>query len=91
MTTGAASGKAIIWMFVGLVVLAGGSWLASSYNLGNAGSAVALAIAGVKALGIALVFMELYWAHAVDRVIAVIAVFFVILLCVGSLADVAFR
>ena len=82
------SGRALILTYVGLVVLAVGSWILAG---AGTGTAVALAIAAVKALAIALVFMELAAAHAVDRTIAAIAVLFVILLCVGSLADVALR
>ena len=55
------------------------------------GRALAIAIASLKAIAIALVFMELAHAHNVDRVIAVIAALFVVLLCAGSLAGVAFR
>jgi caa(3)-type oxidase subunit IV len=48
-------------------------------------------IAALKALGIALVFMELSRAHTTDRIVAAVAVLFVLLLCVGALGDVAFR
>jgi caa(3)-type oxidase subunit IV len=74
--------------FVALIVLAVISWIAATLGTG---SAIALAIASVKALAIALVFMELTRASATDRVIAVVAVLFVVLICAGSLADVAFR
>ena len=86
--TAPPSGRSIALTFIALVVLAAVSWIAA---VENTGSTVALAIAGIKALAIGLVFMELVCASTVDRVIAVIAVFFVILLCLGSLADVAFR
>jgi len=44
-----------------------------------------------RPLAIALVFMELAHAHAVDKVIAVIAVLFVVLLCAGTAVDVQLR
>lgn len=82
------SGRALVLTFVALVALAGLSWVAAMLGTG---SAVAIAIASTKALVIALVFMELTRASATDRVIAVVAVLFVILICAGALTDVAFR
>jgi caa(3)-type oxidase subunit IV len=82
------SGRALILTYVGLVILAALSWAAAALGTGTA---VALAIASLKALGIAVVFMELARAHATDRIIAAIAVLFVVLLCVGAFADVALR
>lgn len=82
------SGRALVLTFVALIVLAALSWLAAALGTGTA---VALSIASVKALAIGLVFMELGRAHAVDRVIAVVALLFVVLLCLGAAADVAFR
>ena len=79
MTT-TPSGSALILTYVALIVLAVASWIAASLGTGT-----------VVALAIALVFMELISAHSVDRVIAVVAVSFVVLLCVGALGDVAFR
>ena len=80
--------RSLILTFVLLVVLAAGSWIAASEGTGTA---VALAIAAAKAIAIALVFMELAHAHAVDKVIAVIAVLFVVLLCAGTAVDVQLR
>lgn len=82
------SPRALIWTFVALVVLAVGSWAASSLGTGTT---VALVIAAVKAILIAAIFMELWIAEPVDRIIAIVAVVFVILLCVGTLADVGYR
>jgi len=76
--------RALILTYLALVALAAGSFLA-----GN--EAIALAIAVAKAILIALVFMELWRAHASDRMIAVAAVFFVLLMCAGALADVTMR
>ena len=88
MSASPPSGRLLLATFAGLIALAVISWFAASLGTGTG---LAIAIASVKALGIALVFMELAGAHAVDRVIAVVAVFFVLLLCAGALGDVAFR
>jgi caa(3)-type oxidase subunit IV len=82
------TGRSLVLAFVALVVLAALSWVTSALGTGTG---LALAIAAAKALVIALVFMELAHAHSVDRIVAVVAVLFVVLLCVGALADVAFR
>jgi caa(3)-type oxidase subunit IV len=74
--------------FAGLVGLAAVSWLLSSFG---APPAVALAIAAVKAVWIALVFMELAGGHPLPRTIAVIAVLFVGLLCLGTWSDTVLR
>jgi len=80
--------RSLILTFVALVALAAGSWLLASWGTGTG---VALAIAAVKAGLIAAVFMELWTAEPVDRAIGAVAVLFVVLLCVGAVADVAFR
>jgi caa(3)-type oxidase subunit IV len=80
--------KALVLTFVGLVVLATASWIASSLG---APTAVSLVIAGVKAVMIALIFMELREAHPVPRTIAVVMVLFVALLIAGTLTDVDLR
>lgn len=82
------SSRALIWTFVALIVLAVASWVAASLGTGTW---LALLIAAVKALAIAAVFMELAMAEPVDRIIAIVAALFVILLCVGTLGDVGFR
>ena len=78
----------LVITFIALVVLALASWLASA---AGTGSALALAIAGIKALLIGLVFMELSHAHTVPRVIALTSLLFVALLCAGIAVDVALR
>lgn len=82
------TGRALVLTFIALIALAAISWVAATLGTGTG---VALSIAALKALAIALVFMELGRAHAVDRIIAVVAVGFVVLLCLGAVADVAFR
>ncbi len=74
----------LIITYVLLVALAAGSFL-----LGDTTSSLLIAVA--KTLLIALVFMELRHAHASDRIIAVVAVFFVLLLTLGTFADVITR
>ena len=82
------SGRTLVLTFIALIVLAALSWVAATLGTGTG---VALTIAALKAGAIAFVFMELGRAHAVDRIIAAIAVLFVVLLCLGAAADVAFR
>jgi caa(3)-type oxidase subunit IV len=74
--------------FAALVVLAAASWILSALG---APTVVALVIAGVKAVLIGLVFMELSHAHAVPRTIVVVAVLFIALLVAGTLTDVDLR
>jgi hypothetical protein len=80
--------RALVLTYVALVVLAGGSWLTAT---AGAGTGIALAIAALKTVAIALVFMELASGHPSDRMIALAAVFFVLLMCFGVLADVSLR
>jgi caa(3)-type oxidase subunit IV len=82
------TGRALVLTFLALLVLAGGSWIAAALGTGTA---IALTIAAAKAVTIAIVFMELGRAHDADRAIAAVAVFCVVLLCLGAVADVAFR
>ncbi|MBV8757670.1 MAG: hypothetical protein JO257_10355 [Deltaproteobacteria bacterium] len=76
--------RALILTYLLLVALAATSLLVGS-------TPVALLIAVAKTLLIALVFMELRHAHASDRIIAVVAAFFVLLLTLGAFADVITR
>ena len=85
---GPPSARTLIVTFAVLVALAAVSWLAAAFITS---SALAITIAAVKALAIALVFMELDHAHSTDRFIAAIAILFVVLLCVGAIADVQLR
>jgi len=80
--------RSLVFTYILLVVLAAASWLLADVG---GGTALALLIAALKTLAIALVFMELWIGHASDRVIAVVALFFVVLLCAGALADVVTR
>jgi caa(3)-type oxidase subunit IV len=78
------SARALVLTYIALVVLAAAPFLAEN-------TGVALGIAVVKAILIALVFMELWRAHASDRMIALAAVFFVLLMAAGALGDVTMR
>jgi caa(3)-type oxidase subunit IV len=80
--------RSLLLTYVALIALAGLSWLLAS---SGTGVAIALLIAALKTVAIALVFMELWHGHASDRMIAIVAVFFVLLLTSGVLGDVAFR
>ena len=52
---------------------------------------VALVIAGIMVVISASVFMDLRWSLAPTRLVAVIAVLYLGLLCLGVAGDVAFR
>ena len=80
--------RSLILTYVALIVLAGLSWVLADIGTGTA---IALLIAALKTVAIALVFMELWHGHASDRMIALLAAFFVLLLCAGALGDVTFR
>lgn len=80
--------RSLILTWLTLMVLAAASWLAATADLGTG---FALAIATLKTVAIALVFMELLGGHAADRMIALAAVFFVLLMTFGVLADVSLR
>jgi hypothetical protein len=52
---------------------------------------VALVIAGVMVVISAFVFMDLRWSLPATRLVAVLAVLYLALLCLGVAGDVAFR
>ncbi|HWU87979.1 MAG TPA: cytochrome C oxidase subunit IV family protein [Kofleriaceae bacterium] len=85
------SGARYVAALIGLLCLTGTSLGLHFAQLGAAGTFVALAIAAVKVLIVALVFMELIESMAATRFVATVAVVFVALLCLGILGDVAFR
>jgi hypothetical protein len=76
----------LTWLF--LMVLAAVSWLAATADLGIG---LALAIGALKTIAIALIFMELLHGHPTDRMIGLAALFFVLLMTFGVLADVSLR
>lgn len=80
---------------VALVAILGLQYLSFGLHyvaLPGAGNIVVpLIIAAVMVVVSAMVFMELRRSSALARVIAVVAVLFVALLCLGVAGDVAFR
>lgn len=91
MTNGGMGGRAYVYTWLGLVGLTGLSLALSLVGLGVFAPIVALAIASVKALAVAAIFMHLLRAPFVLQMIAVASVLFVALIVLGILADVAFR
>jgi heme/copper-type cytochrome/quinol oxidase subunit 4 len=82
------SGFLLVVTFVVLEGLAVLNWAVSA---AGAPTAVLLAIAMVQAIVSGFVFMELKSAHPAFRVIAVVVVFFIVLLCTGVAGDVSMR
>lgn len=83
--------RRLLLTLAALLFLAGLSWGLSYASLGPAAAPVALGIAFVKALCIALVFMELAEGSTVARSALAIAAAFIMLLCGIVLADVLLR
>ena len=77
--------------WLGLLTLAALSFVLSFAHLGNAGIPVALAIAFVKALVVALVFMELAVEVFTVRIILIVVAFFFTLLIGLVWADIGTR
>jgi hypothetical protein len=78
---------AVVGLLV-LYLLAGASWIASAFG---AGSEVSLLFASAMAFVIGIAWMQLRGDDAIERVVALVAVLFVVLLSIGVLGDVAFR
>jgi cytochrome c oxidase subunit IV len=85
------SGAPYVYALVALLGLTALTFGLHFVDLGVLGVAVALGIATAKVTIVALVFMELRHSTTVTRVIAVVAVAFVVLLCLGVYGDVGFR
>jgi cytochrome c oxidase subunit 4 len=85
------SGSKYVYSLVALLLLTGLTFGLHYIDLSWASMIVALAIATVKVAVVALVFMELSKTMIATRVVAVLAVTFVVLLCLGMLGDVGFR
>ena len=79
----------IVW--ITLLVLTGATWGVSYVNLGMGNVAVALLIASVKAALVALFFMHLRYENRLVWAFALIPLFFLALIIVGTLADTMFR
>jgi cytochrome c oxidase subunit IV len=85
------SGAGYFAAWIALLVLTALSYGAANLALGALATTVALAIAGIKALVVLLFFMHLIEASTSMRVIAAAAVLFIVFLCLGIAADVAYR
>lgn len=91
MTVRASGGRSYLLAFLGLVALTTASLGLSALPLGGLSLTVALSIASVKASVVGLVFMHLGRGPIVPRIVAVASIGFVALVCLGIVADVAFR
>jgi caa(3)-type oxidase subunit IV len=85
------SGRAVLIAWIGLMVLTGLSLAVSYLDLGTAESFVAFGIAVFKGLVVVFVFMHLAEARFVNRMVMLVVVFFVVLLSLGMVGDVAER
>jgi caa(3)-type oxidase subunit IV len=84
-------GRRILLAGGALLALAAGSWGLAHVRLGSLAAPVALAIATLKALVVALVFMRLAHGMRAARFALGIALGFIALLSVGVAADVLTR
>ena len=82
---------AYISTYLGLLVLTGVTFGLSYVALGAWGMPVALLIAGTKALLVALFFMHLMEAGTTSRIIAAVAISFVVLLASLTILDAEIR
>jgi caa(3)-type oxidase subunit IV len=87
---GAGGGRYLVALAV-LLALTGLSFGLASAGLGAAGPAVAFGIAGIKVVVVAVVFMHLREAAFATRMVGVVIALFIAFLCLGVVADVAFR
>jgi cytochrome c oxidase subunit IV len=81
----------LIKALVGLLALTALTFGLHFVHMGRASIIVALVIASAKVTVVGLVFMELRSSLAATRAVAIVAVVFVALLCLGMTGDVAFR
>jgi caa(3)-type oxidase subunit IV len=86
-----ASGAPLVITLLVLLVLTLTSWAISHVALGWASTAIALAIAVVKAGFVAHAFMELPLASTPARITILVTVSFIAILCMGTVADIGLR
>jgi cytochrome c oxidase subunit 4 len=86
-----SSGAKLVAALGALLLLTGLSWWLANVDLGRLQTVVALAIAGVKASLVAMLFMELGGASTTARVVVVVTFTFIVLLCLGVVGDTALR
>lgn len=87
----ALSGRSYVATLLVLVALTLTSWGLSYVPLGAFSPAVGLGIGFIKAVIVALFFMQLYRAPFVLKLVIVVTVLFILLLTFGMVADVALR
>ena len=80
-----------VYAWLALIILTIASYTISRFALGTLETAVAFVIAAIKAFIVLLVFMHLSEAGTSARVVASVAVAFILLLCLGIYADVGYR
>jgi caa(3)-type oxidase subunit IV len=85
------SGRPYVATWLALLAATGISYAVDLLRLGAIGLGISLAIAGLKATIVGLVFMHLARETFAARVVAVLNVGWVALICLGIIADVAFR
>lgn len=85
------SGVDYVVAWIVLLVLTGLSFAGSGVAAGTLGVVIALTIAGIKAFVVVYIFMHLREASTASRLIAPITFIFIVLLCLGVLADVGVR
>jgi cytochrome c oxidase subunit 4 len=85
------SGARYVLTWLALVALTAASFIAEHLPLGAAHTPVALGIAMVKTVLVLTIFMHLMEEKFSTRVVAVLNFVFVLLLCLGIVADVAVR
>jgi cytochrome c oxidase subunit 4 len=83
-----AGGKPYVYAWLALLGLTALSFGADHLPLGSFSTMVALAIAGVKAAVVLMVFMHLNREPFPIRLVAVLNVAWILLLCLGLAADV---
>lgn len=84
-------GRRTVLALLALFALTALSWGLAQASLGAAESLVALGIASLKAAIVLSVFMEIRGAGPSPMLVVLVTLAFVALLCLGMLADSAFR
>jgi len=78
-------------VWISLLALTVTTYLAAKVELGSWNLVIALAIAAAKASLVVLFFMHLWDARGMNRLVFVVALFFVMLLIAGVVGDMATR
>ena len=91
MTARETSARGLLWNAIALFVLAGTSLALRFANLGDAGFPVAMAIAALKAILVAVFFMEILTEKPAVGIAFLTGVAFVAILVVFVVADIVTR